>query len=180
MKFWDSSALVPLALRQPASDEVTAVIAGDSAIVLWWATLIECQSALCRAVRDRRVSAAAYPAAREALGRLQGHAFEVQPSDAVRRRALRLLGVHDLRAAASLQLAAALEWCEERTEGAGFVCLDGRLRRAAGREGFAVLPWSAEVHEPYDTSPPAGGAFTSGRDSRSGGRTLRRRRSAIG
>jgi hypothetical protein len=59
-----------------------------------------------------------------------------------------LLAVHPLRAGDTVQLAAALEWCEARTEGAGFVCLDDRLRRAAGREGSAVLPWSPEVHEP--------------------------------
>lgn len=69
-------------------------------------------------------------------------ATEVRPSDEVRARAMRLLSIHPLRAADALQLAAALVWCRERTAGAGFVCLDGRLREAAGREGFEVLPRS--------------------------------------
>ncbi|HEY6321861.1 MAG TPA: hypothetical protein VJA16_09915 [Thermoanaerobaculia bacterium] len=51
-------------------------------------------------------------------------------------------------AADSLQLAAAIDWCEERTTGAGFVCLDQRLRSAALREGFDVVPWPEEIHEP--------------------------------
>ena len=52
----------------------------------------------------------------------------------------RLLFVHPLRAADAFQLAAALVWCRERTAGAGFVCLDGRLREAVAREGFEVFP----------------------------------------
>jgi hypothetical protein len=47
---------------------------------------------------------------------------------------------HPLRAADALQLAAALVWCDEAPQGTAFVCLDDRLRDAARREGFAVLP----------------------------------------
>ena len=68
------------------------------------------------------------------------HADTVSPSDELRRRAARLLAVHPLRAADALQLAAALLWCEEQPHGEGFVSLDARLREAAGKEGFAVLP----------------------------------------
>ncbi len=65
---------------------------------------------------------------------------EVQPVPLVRERAVRLLALHDLRAAAALQLAAALVWAEEQPAGRVFVCLDARLREAAWREGFTVLP----------------------------------------
>jgi hypothetical protein len=51
--------------------------------------------------------------------------------------------VHPLRAADALQLAAALVWVEEQPHGEGFVSLDGRLRDAAAREGFTLVP--AEV-----------------------------------
>jgi hypothetical protein len=44
------------------------------------------------------------------------------------------------RAADTLQLAASLVWCRERPVGRSFVCLDARLREAAVREGFSVLP----------------------------------------
>jgi len=60
--------------------------------------------------------------------------------DDVRARAQRLLAVHRLRAADSLQLAAALVWCRERPIGVGFVCLDDRLCGAAVREGFTMEP----------------------------------------
>ncbi|MBI3456110.1 MAG: hypothetical protein HY002_10030 [Candidatus Rokubacteria bacterium] len=39
-----------------------------------------------------------------------------------------------------LQLAAALLWVRGHAAQDGFVCLDQRLREAARREGFAVLP----------------------------------------
>jgi hypothetical protein len=45
-----------------------------------------------------------------------------------------------LRAADALQLAAALIVCDERPESLSFVCLDDRLREAARKEGFPVLP----------------------------------------
>jgi hypothetical protein len=57
-------------------------------------------------------------------------------------KALRLLGVHPLRAADALQLAAALILVRDDPAGRAFVCLDERLREAALLEGFRVLPES--------------------------------------
>jgi len=65
---------------------------------------------------------------------------EVQPSEAVRLRAERLLSIHPLRAADALQLASALIWAQETPRGLGFVCLDQNLREGALKEGFSVLP----------------------------------------
>ncbi len=64
---------------------------------------------------------------------------EPKPED-VRRRAGKLLAVHPLRAADSLQLATALVFCEDDPTGESFVCLDDRLRDAAMSEGFQLLP----------------------------------------
>jgi uncharacterized protein len=64
----------------------------------------------------------------------------VQPHPLVLERAERLLAVHSLSAADALQLGAALVACDEQPRGEGFACLDGRLREAARREGFAVRP----------------------------------------
>ena len=68
------------------------------------------------------------------------HTDTLSPSDELRRRAARLLAVHPLRAADALQLAAALLWCEEQPHGEGLVSLDAKLRDAAAKEGFSVLP----------------------------------------
>jgi hypothetical protein len=64
----------------------------------------------------------------------------VSAVDAVKVRARRLLGTHQLKAADSLQLAAALTATHDLPFGHGFVCLDERLADAARGEGFAVLP----------------------------------------
>jgi len=61
------------------------------------------------------------------------------PSDAVRRTAERLLRVHPLRAADSMQLAAALIAAEHNPSDLDIVCLDKKLSDAARREGFTVL-----------------------------------------
>jgi predicted nucleic acid-binding protein len=75
-------------------------------------------------------------------GRLERFAatwHEVQPLDLLRETALRLLRVHELRAADALQLAAAVIASEGRAGSLPFVCLDERLAAAAEREGFPVL-----------------------------------------
>jgi predicted nucleic acid-binding protein len=53
--------------------------------------------------------------------------------------ALRLLRVHALRAADSLQLAAAIVAAEHEPSALEFVSLDERLNEAASREGFRIL-----------------------------------------
>lgn len=142
MRFWDTSAWVPLLLNEPATAKVEAILEEDPDPIVWWGTAIECTSALTAAARDGRVTAEEHQIALAVLRALRDFAFEVEPTEEVRSRAMRLLSVHPLRSADALQLAAALVWCRERTAGAGFVCLDGRLREAAGREGFEVLPRS--------------------------------------
>ena len=54
--------------------------------------------------------------------------------------AARVLLLHQLYAGEALQLAAGLLWADGRAPGHHFVCLDKRLREAAEREGFEVLP----------------------------------------
>ncbi len=147
MKFWDSSALVPLLLRQPTSERLEGLLRRDPAIVLWWAGAVECASALARLQREGMLARSGLRQAHQVLDHLRARAFEVAPVEDVRARAMRLLAVHQLRGADSLQLAAALVWCRERPQRVGFVCLDDRLRLAAAGEGFQVMPYAEEVHE---------------------------------
>lgn len=137
--FWDSSALVPLLLSEARSAELSALLRRDAAPTIWWGSPLECQSALHR---RRREGSLAAPALTESLARL-GHMAEdmdiVAPTNTVRDAAGRALAAHPLRAADALQLAAALVWAGSST-GEAFVCLDDRLRDAARREGFDVLP----------------------------------------
>jgi len=51
MGFWDASAVIPLAVVEPRSDELAAVLAADPSPVVWWGTRIECVSGFCRRER---------------------------------------------------------------------------------------------------------------------------------
>ncbi len=138
--FWESSALVPLVLPEPTSDDLSKRFEGDPRPAMWWATPVEAHSAVARAVRERRASQDDASASAGRLAAIRAGTYEVTASDDLRRRAMRLLSVHRLRASDALQLAAALAWCEEQPSGETFVCLGKRLREAARREGFTLLP----------------------------------------
>ena len=139
MKFWDSSAIIPLCLKEPASETVIRLLKSDEDIIVWWITRVECLSALSRRRREGVLSLQAEVEAKAILSVLWGEWSEVQPSELVRQRAERLLQVHPLRAADSFQLAAALVWAQESPRGLELVCLDQNLREAAFKEGFTVL-----------------------------------------
>lgn len=66
--------------------------------------------------------------------------LEIQATETLRGIAERLLAVHPLRAADSFQLAAALQWCQRQTADMHLVSFDARLRQAAYKEGFTLLP----------------------------------------
>ena len=135
MRYWDSSALVPLLLDQPLTERARALYRQDSELVVWWGSPIECASAIARLHRDGQLTAAEEAQARTLLQSLKASWFEVQPGDAVREQALRILRLHPLRAADALQLAAAIEWAGSPPDG-DFVTFDDRLAAAAQREGF--------------------------------------------
>ena len=140
MSFWDSSALVPLVVNEPASTSARALLRAGGDPVVWWASPIECASALERRRRAGQLTHEERNHAERLLSQLSAVWVEVQPSQAVRESALRLLRSHDLRAADALQLAAALVWAEDQPSGRTFVCLDERLREAARQSGFTVWP----------------------------------------
>lgn len=139
MKFWDSSALVPLLVGEKTTTRLASVQDADPAIVTWWGSAIECASALARHERLRTVNQDQVTAGFQRLTVLQKDWEEVQPAEVVRELGVRLLRVHMLQAADALQLAAAIVASESRPAMLAFVCLDTRLAAAAEREGFNVI-----------------------------------------
>ena len=139
MKYWDSSALVALVVDEPRSAERRATIRRDPVIVTWWGSRVECASALNRLDRERRFVGDGLDRSLDQLGLLSASWLEVEPLEQVRRRAMRLLRVHPLRAADALQLAAALVAAGEDPERLDLVSGDERLSVAARREGFRIL-----------------------------------------
>ncbi|MHB8674439.1 MAG: type II toxin-antitoxin system VapC family toxin [Candidatus Limnocylindrales bacterium] len=139
MRFWDSSAIVPLLVAESSSAAVMREYELDPEVVAWWATEAECVSALARLEREGSLTS---PSMVEGLRRLDGlvRAWrEVQPVTAVRQTAIRLLRVHPLRTADALQLGAAIVAAENHPVTLRLVTLDERLAQAAEREGFAVV-----------------------------------------
>lgn len=139
MRFWDSSALVPLLVSETSSSRVLRVYEADPDVVAWWATEVECVSALARLERDGRLTAASFGVGLVRLDGLMMAWQEVQPVVAVRTAAIRLLRVHPLRTADALQLGAAIVASEDRPAALPLVTLDERLALAAEREGFTVV-----------------------------------------
>ncbi|MFA5788112.1 MAG: type II toxin-antitoxin system VapC family toxin [Actinomycetota bacterium] len=140
MRFWDSSALVPLCLAQPQSPSLQGLLRDDPVVVVWWGSPLECRSAFARLEREGLLSGPQTEAPGRILKELEKAWTEVLPTDAVRQQAARLLRIHPLRAGDALQLAAALVWAGSPPEDAAFITLDERLGKAARLEGFQVLP----------------------------------------
>ncbi|HUI62977.1 MAG TPA: type II toxin-antitoxin system VapC family toxin [Steroidobacteraceae bacterium] len=139
MKFWDASAIIPLLADEPSRARMLELLEADEEIVAWWGTPVEITSAFARREREGLISAAQVEAGLAVVRQLADAWHEIVPSDAVRRTAERLLRTHPLRAADSLQLAAALIAADHDSTTLDFVCLDARLSAAARREGFRVI-----------------------------------------
>jgi len=139
VRFWDSSALVPLVFDEPTSEEMRRLARDDDETIVWVLSSVEFLSALARLDRSSR-------GLDDLLGGVRRDAMDlvrrcrlVTQVDAVRQRAERLVSVHALTAADALQLAAALVVSREQPETLEFVTLDKVLARAARLEGFPVL-----------------------------------------
>lgn len=139
MRFWDSSSVVPLLVEEEASDFLAQQAVEDPHLIVWWATSVECASALARLEREGSLDPAVMSAAMRRLDELEAGWAEVQPVERLRATAVRLLRVHHLRAADSLQLAAAIAATEGEPRSLPILTLDERLAIAAQREGFAVI-----------------------------------------
>lgn len=138
MKFWDSSAIVPMLIEESTTSVVMDLYRDDPLLIVWWGTELECVSALARLDRQQGLPSASLTEALRRLQELKSTWQEIQPIDLVGETAIRLLRVHNLRAADSLQLAGAILASEHRPAFLDFVCLDERLLIAAQREGFKI------------------------------------------
>jgi hypothetical protein len=140
MIFWDASAIVPLCLDEPQSRVLKGLLKRENAMAVWWGSIVECHSAVARLRCEEVLRESEEDWVRQLLEVLAEAWTEIEPSRDVREIASRLLLVHPLRAADSLQLAAALVWADKRPKGHRFACLDARLREAVRKEGFTLLP----------------------------------------
>lgn len=138
MRFWDTSAVIPLLVEEEATELVRALLSSDPEVAAWWGTPVECASAVARLRREDVISVRDEERVLALLGDLRESWTEVLPSREVGDRAMRLLRVHPLRAADALQLAAARLWAGPAPD-RELVTFDERLALAARLEGFRIL-----------------------------------------
>lgn len=145
MRFWDTSALIPLLVPESTTRLLEREYESDAGIMVWWGTLVECRSAIERRARSRELATDGIARANQRLQRLRELWREVEPSDEVRERAVQLLRSHSLRAADALQLAAAFAAADGHPETLEFVSLDTRLLETARAEGFLIGGWNPAI-----------------------------------
>ena len=139
MRFWDTSALIPLLVAEPATARAERWLRADPDVVVWALTRVELLSALARRRRDEPGAARRIAAARREILSAWGRWSEVTAIEIVRRHAERVVETHPLRAGDALQIGAALVTAEGHPGTLEFVTFDRRQADAAEREGFRVL-----------------------------------------
>ena len=139
MRFWDTSAIAPLLWMEETSSERLKQLEQDPLMVVWWGTSVEVESALFRRSSNSEIDVGNTERARTRLTFLSNSWIEIQPTDSIREMAKRLIRVHGLRSADSLQLAAALGACGNHPKNQNFLTGDQNLKRAATKEGFSCL-----------------------------------------
>lgn len=139
MKFWDTSALVPLLLEESSSGRMRAIFANDSGILTSAFSAIEISSAVWRRRHAGDISVAAHQEADELFADLSRTWTELPVSQDAVDSAVGVMSRHPLRAGDALQLGTAL-MAAGRARKFPFVTLDERLTAAARAEGFPVLP----------------------------------------
>ena len=140
MSFWDTSAIVPLIVREQETPSMLALLKTHQMVTVWTLAEIEIVSALARRKREGSLTEDGAQQAEELLAQFWNSVTEVVDVTRVKLRATRLLKSHTLRAADAMQLAAALLATRDQPEGQWFVTLDQRLAEAAKREAFSVGP----------------------------------------
>ena len=139
MRYWDASSLVPLFADQAATATSRDQFRQDPTIVTWWASPVECASAINRLHREKQIESSTLAELLFDLDSFASRWMLVPPTERVKRVAFRILRSHPVKAADALQLAAALTAAGGDPDGLEFVTCDARLAIAAQLEGFRVI-----------------------------------------
>lgn len=139
MRFWDSSAIVPLIMAERGTRQAERWLREDPSVVVWTLTRVELLSALARRRRDEPRATQRLLAARREIMSAWDRWSEVTAVELVRRHAERIVETHPLTAADALQIGAALVAAEDVPSAIDFVTFDRHQAEAAEREGFRVL-----------------------------------------
>jgi predicted nucleic acid-binding protein len=136
--YWDSSALVPLCLKQQATPVVQALRV-KYRLAVWWSACVEVRGAIARLNRIGFLTPNEQVQAQVALDRMLPDCLEVLPTEQLREQAMRLVDRFPLKAADAFQLAAAIIWCLGHPAGRAFISGDIHLLEAARQLGFDAI-----------------------------------------
>jgi len=131
--FLDSSALTKRYIKEAGSDEVDAILAEAAALGLCVICYPEIISALARQKSERRITAAQYTMAKEAVAADLVDASICNITPGVVARAVDVIESGRARAMDALHIGAALEWDADI-----FVSSDRQQLRAARKAGLKV------------------------------------------
>lgn len=139
MKFWDTSALVPLVTREVRTPDVQRLLSQDGNVAVSFITPVELTSTMWR--RGRRwIDQVAFRRSLFKIAELEANWTTVDEHELVLKLARQLVTQYVLRTGDAIQLATAMIFVDGHPEDLPFVSLDNDLRRAATSERFVVLP----------------------------------------
>jgi len=85
LRFWDTSAIVPLLVKENSMVAMQSFYRDDSALFVWWGTEIECIFAIARVEREGMVSTSTVAKVTNRLKLLSETWHEIQPVEEVRK-----------------------------------------------------------------------------------------------
>lgn len=138
MRFWDTSALLPLFVYESATEHCQTLLRADPAVVVWEGTSVEMLSALARYRRHAKGFDDLWPGVRREMLERWATWSRVADWGRVVSPAQRLVTIHPLKAGDAFQLAAAIVASEDQPHRLPFVTRDRTLAAAAELEGFPV------------------------------------------
>lgn len=137
--FWDTSAALPLCCSQVFTAQSKKWRRKYPNFVFWWGTSVEIRSGLARLKRNGELTDAEAAKAVRRWEQIRQVSRVVLPVEKVIELAGDLPENYGLRALDSLQLAAAIVWCQEKPRKRPFVTADERLAKAAEKAGFTEI-----------------------------------------
>ena len=127
-------------LAEAGSELVSELLAEDGRAASSRLAFVECQAALARGSRDKRLTRAQLTSAMKRLGERWEEVMVIELDTDLMRRAGQLVHEHSLRASDAVHLASARSLAAGSPEDTGFACWDTRLWTAGAREGFRMAP----------------------------------------
>ena len=138
MRFWDSSAIVPLLVEEDRSADALRLLREDQQILASTLTPVEVSSALWRRRHAGELPAAAHAEAERIFAEISRHWREIAHTPRIVELALNVLSRHPLRSMDAMQLGAAM-FASGTGPRVPIVAFDRRFAEAARAEGFPVL-----------------------------------------